>query len=155
MTHYPPPHFPQLLGRISEVPDAHSPPHPEVHASRGAGAAVVAWVVSLWAYIGVDLSNDMELGVQRGSAVWYDLSRWQDRTDADVFVDWGPRNEPPLGHFDFERSLNLTVPIAWPITALLPFAIGPFISYRFRLWHYLAYTALVAVELAYYLRWQQ
>jgi hypothetical protein len=26
---------------------------------------------------------------------------------------------------------------------------------RFRLWHYLAYTALVAVELAYYLRWQE
>jgi len=36
---------------------------------------------------------------------------------------------------------------------LFPLAIGPFVSYR--LWHYLAYTALAAVELAYYLRWQE
>jgi len=28
-------------------------------------------------------------------------------------------------------------------------------NFRFRLWHYLAYTALIAVELAYYLRWQE
>jgi len=34
-------------------------------------------------------------------------------------------------------------------------AIGPFLSFRFLLWHYLAYRALVAVELAYYLRWQE
>jgi hypothetical protein len=47
------------------------------------------------------------------------------------------------------------VPLPTIITALLPLAIGPFISFRFRLWHYLAYTALVAVELAYYLRWQE
>ncbi len=47
------------------------------------------------------------------------------------------------------------VPILVAITGLLPFAIGPFLSFRFRLWHYLAYTALVAVELTYYLRWQE
>jgi hypothetical protein len=47
----------------------------------------------------------------------------------------------------------VVVPIPWLITAVLPFAVGPFISFRFRLWHYLAYTTLVAVELAYYLRW--
>jgi len=46
-------------------------------------------------------------------------------------------------------------PIAFIATAILPLAIGPFLSFRFRLWHYLAYTALVAVELAYYLRWQE
>jgi hypothetical protein len=28
-------------------------------------------------------------------------------------------------------------------------------SFRFRLWHCLAYTALLAVELAYYLPWQE
>jgi hypothetical protein len=47
------------------------------------------------------------------------------------------------------------VPIAFLVSICLPLAIGPFISFRFRLWHYLAYTALVAVELAYYLRWQE
>jgi hypothetical protein len=47
------------------------------------------------------------------------------------------------------------IPIPLLLTAILPLAIGPFVSFRFRLWHYLAYTALVAVELAYYLRWQE
>ena len=41
------------------------------------------------------------------------------------------------------------------VAVMLLLAIGPFLSFRFRLWHYLAYTALVAVELAYYLRWQE
>jgi hypothetical protein len=53
----------------------------------------------------------------------------------------------------FKQVTEVFVPIPLLITALLPLAIGPFISFRFRLWHYLAYTALVAVELAYYLRW--
>ena len=48
----------------------------------------------------------------------------------------------------------LTIPIAFAATLILPLAIGPFLSFRFRLWHCLAYTALVAIELAYYLRWQ-
>jgi len=48
----------------------------------------------------------------------------------------------------------VVVPVPFLITILLPLAIGPFISFRFRLWHYLAYTALVAVQLAYYSRWQ-
>ena len=47
-----------------------------------------------------------------------------------------------------------TVPIVLLITLVAPLAVGPFLSFRFRLWHYLAYTALVALELAYYLRWQ-
>jgi hypothetical protein len=49
----------------------------------------------------------------------------------------------------------LRVPIPLLLVGMLPLAIGPFISYRFHLWHYLAYTALVAVEFAYYLRWQE
>ena len=47
------------------------------------------------------------------------------------------------------------IPVPVLVTIWLPLAIGPFLSFRFRLWHYLAYTALVAVELAYYLRWQE
>jgi hypothetical protein len=50
---------------------------------------------------------------------------------------------------------TMNLPLMLLSTSILPFAIGPFISFRFRLWHYLAYTALVAVELAYYLRWQE
>ena len=33
-----------------------------------------------------------------------------------------------------------------------PLAIGPFNRFRFPLWSWFAFTALVAVELAYYLR---
>lgn len=37
------------------------------------------------------------------------------------------------------------------LTAILPIALGSFHSFRFRLWHYFAYTTLVAAELAYYI----
>jgi hypothetical protein len=50
---------------------------------------------------------------------------------------------------------KFAVPHLMLITLLLPLAIGPFISFRFRLWHYLGYTALIAVELTYYFRWQE
>ena len=50
---------------------------------------------------------------------------------------------------------QIELPFIFFVTAALPLAIGPFRSFRFRLWHYLAYTALVAVEFAYYLRWQE
>jgi hypothetical protein len=36
----------------------------------------------------------------------------------------------------------------------IPLAIGPFLAFRFRLWHYLVYTTLAGLELAYYLRQQ-
>jgi hypothetical protein len=55
----------------------------------------------------------------------------------------------------FYSCIQIRLPFACVGTALLPLAIGPFLSFRFRIWHYLAYTALVAVELAYYLRWQE
>jgi hypothetical protein len=63
-----------------------------------------------------------------------------------------------LGWFWFyasKKRMDVFIPIPPLITMVLPFAIGPFISFRFRICHYLAYTALVAVELAYYLRWQE
>ena len=52
----------------------------------------------------------------------------------------------------YERAL---IPLPWLMTPVLPLAIGPFLSFLFRVWHYLAYRSLVAVELAYYLRRQQ
>jgi hypothetical protein len=38
------------------------------------------------------------------------------------------------------------------VTLTGPLAIGPFNRFRFPLWSWFAFTALVAVELAYYLR---
>jgi hypothetical protein len=50
----------------------------------------------------------------------------------------------------YVRYAELMIPISCFITLLLPLAIGPFIRYRFRLWMWLAYTALIAAECAYY-----
>jgi hypothetical protein len=58
------------------------------------------------------------------------------------------------GHID-PVAFAIAVPLISLMTAILPLALGNFTGFRFRLWHYLAYTALVAVELAYYLRWQE
>jgi hypothetical protein len=57
--------------------------------------------------------------------------------------------------FELERGWEFRVPIVFAVSMLLPLAIGPFIAFRFRIWHYLAYTAIIAIELAYYLRWQE
>jgi len=48
---------------------------------------------------------------------------------------------------------GVQVPVPVVATVCLPVALGALLSFRFRLWHYLAYTALVAAELAFYLRW--
>ena len=43
-------------------------------------------------------------------------------------------------------------PIAAVLAALAPFSIASFTGYRFPIWTLFAWTALIAVELAYYLR---
>jgi hypothetical protein len=57
-----------------------------------------------------------------------------------------------LGYFRYYPPNFILVPIAGILAALFPLAIGPFINFRFPLWSYFAWTALVAAELAYYLR---
>jgi hypothetical protein len=76
------------------------------------------------------------------------------------------KKEPPgfryAGTFKTRRHAVCTgghvtavqVPVPVVATACLPLALGALLSFRFRLWHYLAFTALLAVEFAYYLRWQ-
>jgi hypothetical protein len=63
-----------------------------------------------------------------------------------------------LGGLAIDRSefgFVVVVPIPLLITIMFPLVIGPFASFRFRIWHCLGYAALVALELAYYLRWQK
>jgi hypothetical protein len=57
-----------------------------------------------------------------------------------------------LGKFTFGNSLFFYVPIPLVITLLLPLAIAPRYQFRFPLWSYFAWTALIAAELAFYLR---
>ena len=50
------------------------------------------------------------------------------------------------GHWGIE------VPILLLITAMIPLVVGSLSRFRFRLWQYFAFTAIVALELAYFLR---
>jgi hypothetical protein len=45
----------------------------------------------------------------------------------------------------------IEVPIILLITAMIPVVVGTFSQFRFRLWQFFAFTALVAIELALFL----
>jgi hypothetical protein len=122
------------------------------------GMLVVAWGMSQGGWIHF-VSGKFVIGLQHGSINGY----WQESDRVYFFGDfrqeWWFDNAPHLGNLTIAdaRSYSSTgssFPIPLLATIILPFVIGPFISFRFRLWHYFAYTALVAIELAYYLRWQ-
>ena len=44
------------------------------------------------------------------------------------------------------------IPIPWILTLLLPAAVGPFFRYRFPLWTWFAWVAIIAAETAWYCR---
>jgi hypothetical protein len=77
-------------------------------------------------------------------------------------ADWPMSAKSIFGEFQFGRVPAITpasisylrIPFSWLIIAILPLAVGSLTSFRFRLWHYLAYTTLICLQLAYYLRWQ-
>jgi hypothetical protein len=128
------------------------------------GLLVVAWAFTSMRYFSFVFPlpsprGSIELGFTEGT-IWACHYRGVSITP-DLSVEPYPRPlssnpwKTMLGDFYLHpNNRRLYLPIAFVITAILPLAVGPFIAFRFRLWHYLAYTALVALELAYYLRWQ-
>ena len=128
------------------------------------GLLVVAWVASLFSQFGACAGRERQepewqLGFVGGSA----YVSWTRNRTADGWLFFQPRFweadiQYRVGILGIQYEMPLyavvLVPIPVCLTALLPLAIGPFLTFRFRLWHYMAYTAAVAVELAYYLRWQ-
>lgn len=130
------------------------------------GLLVVAWVASIYVDYWLDIPainvGHYVLGVESGSLYFgfndhpFPLGFYTQRDEFFTTVGFGrfacALDRHPDGSI---YRWWFDCPIACAATALLPLAIGPFVSFRFRLWHYLAYTALVAVELAYYLRWQE
>jgi hypothetical protein len=119
------------------------------------GLLVVAWVVS---WFGVTAS---QTAIRQHNAYF---ASWQGTLylgfDPNSYVDSVMFSPEPFRWTGIAGRLDNmgrygTIPYVVLITFILPLAIGPFIRFRFRLWHYLAYTAIVAVELAYYLRWQE
>jgi hypothetical protein len=131
------------------------------------GLLVVAWMVSVFSYskIAVGFGRHFVnaifgIGSLSVSCWKLDQPTELDFHSAASLTERGFSLEQVSGYMRFGAMPNsnelfaLTLPFPLTIVAFLPLAVGPFISFRFRLWHYLAYTALVALELAYYLRWQ-
>jgi hypothetical protein len=106
------------------------------------------WLTGDWRLLVWVIGGDVVFGYGE-SSVSGPRFEWQDRT-WDLTARMIVGTQPYWDH----ASGILRLPIAFILAALLPLATGLAIQFRFRLWHYLAYTALVAVELAYYLRWQ-
>ena len=123
---------------------------------------VVVWVGSVSRSFGISVNTPAArilLGCERGTL---EVS-WVPELVPDPWYIWAEEPIPEsalVGSMLYGITGNGTLssvglPVPLLLSALLPLAIGPFLSFRFRLWHYLAYTALVAIELAYYLRWQE
>jgi hypothetical protein len=126
------------------------------------GLLVLVWMLSTFLLFGVR-HNQVSLHVIDGSLgltwdfVWPNGTSFLSRVKGTwplhncmgelAYRNYAWQAGGSLGEFRFPIPLSLTL--------LLPVALGPFLSFRFRLWHFLAYTALIAVELAYYLRWQE
>ena len=133
------------------------------------GLLVVAWVASIQGYYSVFRQHGQyagNLSMYNGSASGFLVGGGllaQGRQLEDGFIPppklgvrslvgrWGLSTDQP----GWDWSCSIQVPFLVLTTLWLPLAVGSFTAFRFRLWHYLAYTALVAVELAYYLRWQE
>jgi hypothetical protein len=131
---------------------------------------VVAWVVSLCLWNAVyEQSGGYQyaLAVDCGE-IAFSVDDVQRRFPLPQGWFWNPHtvnleySRSVLGALRMSREDSGTgwiwgveVPFPLLITCIAPLSLGPFISYRFRLWQYLAFTALIALELAYYLRWQE
>jgi hypothetical protein len=126
------------------------------------GLLVVAWVASWFLFWGVGILAGRFSVSAVNSTVQIICSGAHETELTGVIVQRKPIRWTArviLGHIDYVHRwpgfVSLYLPSPLLIMVFLPFAAGPFVSFRFRLWHYLVYTALVAVELAYYLRWQE
>jgi hypothetical protein len=126
------------------------------------GMLVMAWVVNA--------NRRIELRLrQHPSNPTYRVIAFENNSVAYYFLDEpttvlyktqftiSPYNTPVrvtyfAGRLQF-RDHVIRVPLLALATALMPLAIGSLVHFHFRLWHYLVYTSMVAVELAYYLRW--
>jgi hypothetical protein len=128
------------------------------------GLLVVAWVISLFVMIDVTFPlsvvgrniNGGMLMQDASAQVWYGERRIGENS-ANITLNKGQASF----HNWFGRELiydprlhdlftQLSIPFIPFLAILLPLAIGPFTRFRFPLWSYFAYTALMAALLAYY-----
>jgi hypothetical protein len=129
------------------------------------GLLVVAWVVSwfgelqhrtCWGYADVWFVAGRgsysfwgaEAGTIAGFTNYSSIRGGPPKHPRDVMGRW----RCDMSQWKDGRQIILGIPLLSLITGILPLAVGCTTGFRFSLWHYLAYTALVAVELSYYLR---
>jgi hypothetical protein len=125
---------------------------------------LVAWIANFFGQVGIGTRSgkfDYHFAFRSGS-----LSVSQHGNYMRQGVFWGSYPPPDPEDFGDLTSLSarlwftntppghwmITVPIAMLITALIPLVYGLFSDFRFRLWQILGFTALVALELAFFLR---
>ena len=131
------------------------------------GLLLVTWVVSAFRTLRltVDFGESTYILYNHPGCCELFFGRYSEPIVSDIDLSHFPNEfrldrlqECVLGHLGLDiRSdgFDILLPFSLLVTVFIPLAIGPFFSFRFRLGHYLAYTALVAVELAYYLQWQE
>lgn len=129
------------------------------------GLVVATWMVSAYAYVWASipysqgkvlvvgtLPGILAIQVERADdtmplvgAQLLDKSEFVERRKA--VVRW-------FGYLRFIRGnrVGIYLPIPLILSLLMPAAYGGLTRFRFPLWSYFAWTALVAAELAYYLR---
>jgi hypothetical protein len=128
------------------------------------GLLVVAWVVSLAIHCSAQFplypgEHGVAIQFVYGTAK---LTYQKSQLDTDVWFGWveQPFHSPsPLGELNYGLAYDgsthafytgtLCVPLLLAISCFLPLA--AVLSFRFPLWSYFAWTALIALELAYYL----
>ena len=129
------------------------------------GLVTAVWIASWFGWYDVYPAENTVITVKYGGV---ELHRYRDYTN-NAWAEPRGRNVGLLsmgwlGDFDYatreqhvgrnqwcsEHHFRMPIPVFFPV--LLPVAVGCFTRFRFPLWSYFAWTALVAAELAYYLR---
>jgi hypothetical protein len=126
---------------------------------------VVAWVFSVYGKYGVLMRGGsghadrsrLLIGSNFGSIIVSYHPSWPEKPHAAIFPHAMSEmlSRQWCGEFKSQRKQlrsDWYVPIPLMLSVLLPFTIGPLTRFRFPLWSYFAWTALVAAELTYYLR---
>jgi hypothetical protein len=137
------------------------------------GILLVLWLLSLRGYVAHSFQWNRYAGqvsVYNGTAACTLLAGdyIAEKREIEVTAVGDPVPRPEIGAESFFGRFNLIthtfswvstfngeIPLLVLATLILPVVIGSLTAFRFRLWHYLGYTALVALELANYLRWQE
>jgi hypothetical protein len=131
------------------------------------GLLFVAWVVSCFSLVIAQFNLPQWRGYQRKAMVFLVAGTVGVHLEPDGVDSVGIfslRNDnsitikDALGHLGYTRvrgtyeHSEIASPILFLLTLLLPVAGGSFTRFRFPLWSYFAWTALIAAELVYYLR---